>query len=68
MGGDGRICPNDIFALAEGLNEFDYLLSNDIYRMVDAMKKKLVVEVKQPGYLFKQLNEEFLTKWNAIQN
>jgi hypothetical protein len=36
--------------------------------MVDAMKKKLVVEVKQPGYLFKQLNEEFLMKWNAIQN
>lgn len=66
MNGDGKICPNDVFDLSSSIKVSDNLLSNDVFSLVTALKKKLIVEVKPAGYVLKQLNDEFMIIWNKI--
>ena len=64
---DGKICPNDVFDLTSQIKSYDNLLSNDVFQLVNAMKKKLIIENKPPGYKLKQLNEEFMKEWHKKQ-
>lgn len=68
INGDGRICPNDVFELSIQVNQTSYLLSNDVYQLIYNLKRKLIVEVKPPGYLLNRLNEELNRKWLERNN